>query len=102
MKHIHYVITKRITKRAYYAEPYVWEGIVGVTSDYKRAVAIAFNHVTSDHALIHEKMTANTVWCRHDPKPSEFLEGKYINSISYVDGDTSIKYDYKIQSYIEE
>lgn len=97
-----YIVSKRLYRKAYYAEPYAEESIVKVFNDYHKAVEYICDAVKKDHNYLDNSGKDLTHWNKYDAHPCYFREGYYIKSIAYSDIHYRENTSYRFRTYAVE
>jgi hypothetical protein len=93
-----YVVSRRLYKRAYYAEPFSSESIVKIFSDYQKAVNYICESFERDHEIITNHNDTKYV-TTYDPNFDNCLDGYYLKSVSYDNCDYHESICYKLTAY---
>lgn len=94
-----YLVSERLYKKTYYAEPYEEEIIIKVFDDYHKTVSYICETIKKAHKELEESGDNPAHYHKHYPNPDEFVEGHYITSLSYEDKNHYDSVSYRFKSY---
>lgn len=94
-----YIVSERLYKKSYYAEPFKAERTVKVFDDYHKVVNYICDAIRKDHKYLDETKGDLTNWRKYEPNPDEFVEGYYMKSIEYSSAEYYESTCYKYRSY---
>ena len=97
-----YVVTERVYKRAYHAEPWHLDRIVKVCGDYHSAVTAIRDLILQDHKTLDRFVKDLTDYTKHDPDPDYMEEGYRIISYEKSNDHYFESKSYRFESYVVE
>lgn len=97
-----YVVTERVYKRAYHAEPWHSDRIIKVCGDYHSAVIAIRDLILEDHRILDRFVKDLTNYTKHDPC-LDYME-EDCNIISYENSNDHYfeSKSYRFKSYVVE
>lgn len=94
-----YIVTARVYRRGYFAEPFKVEDVIKVFDDYHKVVEYICDTIKKEHKKLDDSRDDLTCWHKYEPHPDDFVEGHYISSIEYDTGTYYESMSYKFRSY---
>lgn len=94
-----YIVSRRVYKREYHAEPYVSEGVLTVFDTPRKATDCILKHIKSDHEFISVPNGDYEHFTKYNPYPWEALEERYVTSVEYDGENYFMSVSYTIRTY---
>ena len=97
-----YVVSKRLFRKAYNAEPFTEEHIMKVFDDYHKVISYICDAIKGDRKKLDESYDDLANFHKYTPNPDSFEEGLFITSFDYSINEHYEKMSYRFRSYIVE
>lgn len=94
-----YLVSERLYRRAFYAEPYEEECVIKAFDDYHKTVSYIYETIKEAHRQLDESGDDLTYYHKHEPNLDKFVEGHYITSLEYDNGNSYDSVSYRFKSY---
>lgn len=92
-----YLVSRRMFRKSYEAEPFETERVVKVFDDYHKAVVYICESIKNDHKEIDAY--GNRDFHKYVPNPDRFEEGIFITCYDYATDTYYEKMSYRFKSY---
>jgi len=94
-----YVVSKRLFRKAYNAEPFTEEHIMKVFDDYHKVVSYICGAIKGDLKKLYDLHGNSADVHVYTLNPDGFEEGLFINGFDYSTNDYYEKMSYRYKSY---